>query len=547
MDFHRRIDNVLTMHSKVAEDPPRAQMIRSAIENREAVASKCGALAGWTPVESTGRSPKDTYIVRRKPSEEHVDWSAENNVPMEPDTFEMMKKDALAAIGAAGQIYMTNRVLGADPDYCLGIRTVSDRALTALFTDNMFRPVPPEAGGSVFRDLPFLVVALPYHKLDPEKYQGRLRIDPATGKTSTMAAAMDFDDRIGLIIGSAYLGTLKKLMFTVMNYLTPEHGILPLHCAANEGPKGGVNLLLGLSGTGKTTLSADPRRVLLGDDEHAWSDSGIANFEGGCYAKLINLRQEKEPEIFYAINHNAAPEDHGAIVENAMIYPDGTFDFGDTRLTPNSRGSYPLRFLWHFKPSAVGGHPDVILFLTADANGVLPPIAKLDVDQAMFWFMMGYTSKVEGTERGIVNPVSNFSRLFGAPFIPRRSSVYIKMLGEKVQRHRTRTYLVNTGWSGGPFGIGKRMDIDLTRLLVDAAEKGALEDVEFGLDPVFRLRIPKSCPGLSNAALLNPRDTWTDKAEYDARAGKLAAEFRNWFEKKCDKSGVPASVLSQCP
>jgi len=336
-------------------------------------------------------------------------------------------------------------------------------------------------------------------------------------------------------------------MFTVMNYLLPKAGILPLHASANEGRAGDIALFLGLSGTGKTTLSADPDRFLLGDDEHGWDQHGIANFEFGCYAKLINLNPAKEPQIHHALMHEAPYLEHGAIVENAMMYPDGTFDFNDSRLIENSRGSYPLSFLPSIKKSSRGKHPRIIVFLTADANGVLPPVAKLDHNQAMLWFLMGYTSKLAGTETGIVEPKSTFSRFFGQPFMPRNPDVYARMLGEKLDRHGTRVFLVNTGWSGGPYGTGRRMDITLTREIVEAALEGKLDSVECEEDSVFHLSVPKSCPGVTDPSVLNPRNTWSDKAAFDGRARKLAAEFCAQYDKAYAGKGIDAGVERQCP
>ncbi|MBM4432012.1 MAG: phosphoenolpyruvate carboxykinase (ATP), partial [Chloroflexi bacterium] len=391
----------------------------------------------------------------------------------------------------------------------------------------------------------FTLLCLPYDKLCRDRYEGRLRKLPS-GQTSNMAVAMDFDRRLGVVFGSAYCGSVKKLMFTVMNYVLPGVGILPLHCSANEGRDGDIALLLGLSGTGKTTLSADPRRTLLGDDEFGWADNGVANFENGCYAKLINLRSNKEPEIWNAVLHEAHYLEHGAIVENAMMYPNGRFDLDDARFTPNSRASYPLSFLSNVKEPPIGGHPKTILFLTADANGVIPPIARLTPDQTMLWFLMGYTSKLAGTETGIVDPVSTFSRFFGQPFMPRNPDVYASMLGERIRRHGTDVYLVNTGWSGGPFGVGKRMDIDLTRMLVHAALDGKLKDLEYDEDPLFHILVPRACPDV-DPGILNPRSTWEDRDGFDRRARKLANDFASYFDKAYANKGIDARVVAQCP
>jgi phosphoenolpyruvate carboxykinase (ATP) len=539
------LSQMLMRHPCVLDDPDREHMIQDSLDNREVIVSANGALATWTPLESTGRSPRDTYIVRHPESEGNIDWNSPNNIPMTPETFDMLFEDALKAFAAKPKLYNTNRVVSADTSYALPVQVVSNWASTALFTDNMFRSVPGDLERSIFARRGFTLLVAPYDKLDRKRYEGRLRVLPG-GQTSDMAVAMDFDRMLGVVFGSAYGGSVKKLIFTVMNYILPGAGILPLHCSANEGPGGDCALLLGLSGTGKTTLSADPRRALLGDDEHAWSDNGIANFENGCYAKLINLRQNKEPEIWNAVFHEDHYLEHGAIVENCMMYPWGVFDVDDERYTPNSRASYPLRFLSNVKPGSRSGHPKTILFLTADANSVLPPIAKLTPERAMLWFLMGYTSKLAGTETGIVDPVSTFSRFFGEPFMPRNPDVYARMLGERMERHGTNVYLVNTGWSGGPFGVGERMDINLTREIVDAALSGKLEDVAYVEDPTFHISIPRTCPGVPSNVLF-PRNTWADKGAYDARARKLASDFSAHFDRAYGDKNIDPAVVKECP
>lgn len=528
-------------------DPPRGDLIGDVIRRQEAFVSACGALAVWAPPESTGRSPKDTVTVRRPESEAGIDWDSPNNVAIEATTFDMLLIDALAALKTRDAVYVTRRVLGANPAWALPITTVTDRALTALFTDNMFRPAPPDLASSLFANRPFTILALPWERLDPSRYAGRLRVDPATGRTTRMAVALDFDRRIGIVLGSAYLGSIKKMAFTAMNYYLPAEGILPMHCSANEGEQGDTALMLGLSGTGKTTLSADPRRALLGDDEHGWGPDGIANFEFGCYAKLIHLDPEKEPAIHKAVFHKADPLKHGSIVENALMYPWGTFDLDDERLTPNSRASYLLSTLPKIKDTGAGGHPATILFLTADANGVLPPVSRLTRSQAMLWFLMGYTSKLAGTETGVTGPGSTFSRFFGEPFMPRLPSVYASMLGERLDRHGTDVYLVNTGWGGGPHGIGRRMDIRLTRSMVDAALSGALRDVGYDEDPRFHVMVPRACPGIPDASVLRPRSTWPDPAAYDTRADRLAAEFVAHFDRAYGNKNIAPEVAAQCP
>jgi phosphoenolpyruvate carboxykinase (ATP) len=542
------IQNLLSsFQGTLLDDPTRSDMIRLAVEQKECLVSPGGALATWTSTESTGRSPKDTVTVRRPESQVFLDWDSANNVPIEPETFDLLLHDALSVLASRPRLFVTRRVVGADPAWALPVMTVTDKALTALFTDNMFRPVPPGGVGPRFRDREFTLLALPLHKLDPDRYAGRLRVDPDTGQTSTMAVAMDYDRRIGIVFGSDYVGSVKKLMFTAMNYYLPREGILPLHCSANEGPDGDVALMLGLSGTGKTTLSADPIRTLIGDDEHGWSDSGIANFENGCYAKLLNLDPAKEPDIYNAVFHGEDWLQHGAIIENAMMYPSGRFDLHDERLTPNSRAAYPLSHLPRVKTPPVGGHPKVILFLAADANSVLPPIARLSRPQAMFWFLMGYTSKLAGTETGIVQPKTTFSRFFGGPFMPLLPSMYMEMFGKRMDRHDTDVYLVNTGWSAGPCGIGRRMDILFTRKLVDAAISGALRDVEYEEDSLFHLHVPRSCPGVPDPRLLNACASWADPTAYEARARMLAGEFADHFRKTFGNKGIDPVVAAQCP
>lgn len=548
MTLQQKLSKIICSRENVLENIPRREMIRIAVDRGEALVSGCGALATWTPTESTGRSPKDTVIVKRSSSEKNIDWSSPNNIPVDEEIFDLVFEDALEVLREVPEVFITDRLIGADPSYALPVRTISDMALIALFTDNMFRPLDETvAETTCFRDRPFTLVVLPYHKLDPEKYEGRLRIDPRLGHTSAMMIGMDLDRRIGIVYGSAYCGSVKKLIFTVMNYILPEKGILPLHCSANEGSDGSSALLLGLSGTGKTTLSADSSRALLGDDEHGWGDSGIANFENGCYAKLIDLSARNEPEIYNACFHFDNYLEHGSIIENTMMYPDGHFDLYDKRLTPNSRGSYPLRYLSNIKKASVAGHPSTILFLTADANGVIPPVSRLNRGQAMLWFLMGYTSKLAGTETGITEPVSTFSRFFGEPFMPRNPDVYASMLGERMDKYGSTVYLINTGWSGGPYGIGSRIDLPLTRKMVNAALSGKLRDVGYHEDPVFRIMVPDTCPGLPDDSILDPVNTWDDKEAYRIRAEKLASEFKEHFDKAYGGKGISEEIARECP
>ena len=546
MKYQARLAKLLAKRN-AKRNMARGDLIEASVKNKEAVVSACGALATWTRPESTGRSPLDTLIVRRPENEKTIDWTAANNIPVDPKTFDMMVTDALKTLEKSPKVYASDRVIGADPSYALPVLTVSNTALTQVFVDNMFRPVPKSIGRSIFADRPFTILVCPHDKFDPKRYEGRVRVDPRIGTTSTMAIAMDFERRVGVVYGSAYCGSVKKTLFTVMNYMLPAEGILPIHCSANEGKKGDIALLLGLSGTGKTTLSADPHRALLGDDEHGWNDKGVANFENGCYAKLIDLDPKKEPEIHHACFHKAPWKRHGAIIENAMMYPNGEFDLYDDRLTPNSRGSYPLKYLSNIKKSSRGGHPSTVLFLTADANGVLPPVSKLTREQAMFWFIMGYTSKLAGTETGVTEPKSAFSRFFGAPFMPRNPDDYASLLGRKMDEHGTEVYLINTGWSGGPYGVGKRMDITLTRAMVAAAIDGKLKNVQYRQDPIFKVMVPRSCPGVKDAKVLWPRNTWKDKKAYDARAKKLAKDFQDQWKKAYAGKGIDKAIADQCP
>ena len=534
--------------SSVRNNISREDMIKASVHRREVLVLKCGALATWTRPESTGRSPKDTVIVKRESSRGTIDWTSPNNLPVDEETFDMVWSDILQVFDKADELFVTDRLIGADPRYALPVRVVADKALTALFTDNMFRPWTEEAARlSIFKNRGFTLLASPDNKLDHTKYSGRLRENPDLKHTSNMMVGIDMDRNLGIVFGSAYCGSIKKLMFTVMNYLLPGEGILPIHCSANQGSNGDCALLLGLSGTGKTTLSADPTRALLGDDEHGWSNHGVANFENGCYAKLIDLSKKKEPEIYSACFHKDDYLNHGSIVENVLAYPNGDFDLFDDAFTPNSRGSYPLRYLTNIKESSISGHPSTILFLTADANSVIPPVSKLTKEQAMLWFLMGYTSKLAGTETGIKEPVSTFSRFFGQPFMPRVPEAYADLLGEKLDLHGTQVYLINTGWTGGPYGTGKRMDLPLTREMVNACLTGEIERSEMVIDPYFKVMVPTSCPGIEDSSILDPGNTWENRADYEARAKKLAGEFAAHFKKAYGSQNISAEIASQCP
>lgn len=538
------LDQLLSSHPHVLQNLDRASLIRDSLERREAITTQSGALATWNAAGETGRIPKDTYIVADEQVKPHVDWTSPTCIPMEPSTFDRLLDDALTVLSGKDRLYVLERSIGADSSFALRTTVVTDRALTTLFADNMFRPIPADIDRSVFGDQPFTIIAVPGDKIDTSKYEGLLRSDK--GKTVDMVIVMDYTRRIGLVYGTLYCGAVKKLAFTMLNYLLPEHGILPLHCSANEDMHGDVALFLGLSGTGKTTLSNHPARSLIGDDEHGWSDDGVANLENGCYAKLIHLRREKEPAIYDAVFMNRPASQNGVIIENTMVYPDGRVDVDDERLSENSRASYLLSDLSCAKPSARGGHPSTIIFLTADAYGVLPPIAKLSTPQALLWFLMGYTSKLAGTETGVTKPTSTFSRFFGGPFMPRTPQDYLTLMAEKIEKHHAHVYLINTGWTGGPYGTGKRMDIDVTRRLVDAALSGELRDVACDEDPHFRIHVPRSCTGV-DATLLQPRSTWADPAAYDQAADALAKEFAAAFDKAFGTAGIDPVVAAVCP
>ncbi|MCT4613453.1 MAG: phosphoenolpyruvate carboxykinase (ATP) [Marinifilaceae bacterium] len=539
------VNTIIEKHNNAIINPKRELLIEKSIDNKEAVCTKNGSLATWTPAHSTGRSPKDTYIVKNEESQHNIDWSSPNNIAMNSQTFADIFEDALATIETKKELYITDRVIGADARYALPVRTITDKALSQVFIDNMFRAIPEDIAKSVFADRGFTLIALPHDYLNTEKYEGRVRQLP-NGKTSDICVTVDFDRRIGIVYGSAYMGAMKKLMFTVMNYYLPSEGVLPLHCSANEGKDGDSALLLGLSGTGKTTLSADPERALLGDDEHGWSEDGIFNFENGCYAKMIDMEEKNEPEIYDAVMHNDNYLNHGAIIENAMIYPNGELDFFDTRYTQNSRASYPLKFLKNIKKCSTSKNPNTILFLTADAYGVLPPVSKLNKEQAMLWFLMGYTSKLAGTETGVTEPQATFSRFFGQPFMPCNPNVYAEMLGEKMDKHNTEVYLINTGWSGGSYGTGSRIKLRYTRAMVEAAMKNKFSAVKFVEDKRFHVNIPTECENVPNE-ILNPINTWEDKEAYNKTADMLAEKFSKAFDNAYSSHDINIDIIKECP
>jgi phosphoenolpyruvate carboxykinase (ATP) len=496
---------------RVHDNLREAALVQAAVARGEGELGLGGALLVATG-RHTGRSPKDKFVVRDPGVEPHVWW--ENNAPLAPEAFERLHAD-MRAHARGRELFTQDLYAGADPAHRLNVRVVTELAWHALFVRHLLRrPAPDELAGFVPG---FTILNLPSFKADPYRH----------GVRSETVIAISFAKRLVLIGGTAYAGENKKAVFTVLNYLLPEKGVMPMHCSANHAPgdPADVAVFFGLSGTGKTTLSADPARVLIGDDEHGWSDDGAFNFEGGCYAKTINLSPEAEPEIY------ATTSRFGTIVEN-MVYDPVTkvLDFADDSLTANTRCAYPLEAVSNASPTARGGQPRHVVMLTCDAFGVLPPIARLTPAQAMYHFLSGFTSKVAGTENGVTEPTPTFSTCFGAPFMPRRPEVYGAMLRERIARSGASCWLVNTGWTGGAYGTGRRMPIAATRALLAAALGGGLDGGAFRRDPNFGFEIPVAAPGVE-PALLNPRTTWADPAAYDAQAARLVAMFVDNFAR----------------
>jgi phosphoenolpyruvate carboxykinase (ATP) len=489
-----------------------AVLVEHAVRRGEGELVEGGAFNAIT-APHTGRSPNDRFVVREPSSEAHVGWG-KVNVPIEEERYDVLRAEVVEYLGDM-DLYVRDMWAGADESYRLAVRVITPSAWHNMFAYNMFRR--PDVEDLDGFDPGFTVIHAPDFEADPERHGTR---------TSTFIL-VHIGRREVLIGGTRYAGEIKKSIFGVLNFLLPEQGVFPMHCSANVGPDGDTALFFGLSGTGKTTLSADPDRGLIGDDEHGWSDRGIFNFEGGCYAKVIRLSPEGEPEIF------ATTRMFGTILENVVVDDDRNPDFDSSAITENTRASYPIDYIPNFVEQATGGHPRNIVFLTADANGVLPPIARLTTEQAMYHFLSGYTAKVAGTERGVTEPQVTFSACFGAPFMIRPASVYAEMLGERIGRHGSRVWLVNTGWTGGPYGEGSRMKLAHTRAMVSAALAGELDDVETTPDPVFGVNVPRSVPGVPDG-VLTPRGTWGDPAAYDAQARKLAGQFRKNFEQFAD-------------
>lgn len=487
-----------------------AQLIEKAIERHEGMLASGGAFVVRTG-QFTGRSPKDKYIVREPGTESTVDWGSVNQ-PMSEAQFDGLL-DRMLSFWEGQDAFVQDCFAGADAALTLPIRVIAQRAWHCLFARQLFvRPDPKKTAEHVPE---FTLFFAPDFYADPAR----------DGTRSQTAIVINFAKKIILIAGTEYAGEMKKSIFTILNYLLTFQNVMPMHCSANVGEDGRVALFFGLSGTGKTTLSADPNRKLIGDDEHGWSDRGVFNFEGGCYAKCIHLSKEKEPQIWNAIRF-------GTVLENVKMDPElRLLDFDSDELTENTRAAYRVNFIDNAVIPGVGGHPSHVLFLTADAFGVLPPISRLTLEQAMYHFLSGYTAKLAGTERDLgKEPSATFSACFGQPFLPRHPQIYARMLGEKLQKHNVHCYLVNTGWVGGAPGVGERMSLKYTRAMVNAAIAAQLDNVATERHSVFRVQVPKSVPGVPSE-LLDARGQWKDKAAYDRAAEDLSARFRKNFEK----------------
>lgn len=501
-----------------------SELTEQTLARKEGTLNDTGALIINTG-KFTGRSPKDKFTVKDEITTDTVHWN-NFNIPIEEKYFFQLKEKMIAYLGDK-EIWVRDCFACADENYRLRLRVINENSWSNLFCYNMFiRPTEQQLEN--FQPH-WHIIQAPGFKANPAE----------DGTASENFAILSFKHKTILIGGTGYTGEMKKGIFTMLNYVLPQKAnVLSMHCSANMGDNGDTAIFFGLSGTGKTTLSADPNRKLIGDDEHGWTNDTVFNFEGGCYAKTIDLSEEKEPEIFRAIRP-------GALVENIGFFP-GTnkIDFADKTITENTRVSYPLTFISNALEPSIGKTPKNIFFLTADAYGILPPISKLTPGQAMYQFISGYTAKVAGTEAGVTEPKSTFSACFGAPFLPLHPGKYAAMLGQKMREHNVNVWMINTGWSGGPYGVGQRMKLSYTRAMISAALEGKLDNVEYKAHPVFGMMMPVSCPDVPNE-VLNPRDTWSNAAEYDEKAKKLATEFVENFKKY--ESGVDAEILAAAP
>jgi phosphoenolpyruvate carboxykinase (ATP) len=511
----------LLKNNKVHRNLHSGVLVEHAVRRGEGLLADNGALVAYTG-KYTGRSPKDKFTVKDPVTAELVNWG-DVNQPFDPEKFDALYDRVVASLQGK-ELFVQDLYAGADSKYRLPVRVINEYAWHNLFVRALF--VRPTAEELKTHRAEFTIVSAPEFQGDPQR----------DGTRSEAFVIVNFTRKIILIGGTKYAGEMKKSIFGIMNFLLPQNNVFPMHCSANVGKNGVTALFFGLSGTGKTTLSADPERLLIGDDEHGWSATGIFNFEGGCYAKCIKLSKENEPQIWNAIRF-------GSVLENVTLDKETHVpDYNDDSRTENTRCAYPVEYIDGAVIPGIGGHPKNVIFLTADAFGVLPPISKLSTDQAMYHFLSGYTAKVAGTEAGVKEPQPNFSTCFGSPFLPLRPKVYAEMLGRRMQEHGSQCWLVNTGWFGGPYGTGSRMKLPYTRAMVNAAIEGALDKVEFETDPAFGLTVPKSVPGVP-AEFLRARDAWKDKAAYDKSAADLSARFAKNFEK----FDVPANVKAAGP
>lgn len=514
------LGNVGTAHWNLSP----AELVQEAILRKEGQLVDSGALAGDTG-EFTGRSPKDRFVVKDAKTE-NVVWWGDVNIPFDSAKFDALYNKVCAHLGGK-EVFVRDSYACADPKYRLNIRVVTESAYQNIFANNLFLRPTREELSTIAPD--WHIIAAPSFKADPA----------TDGTRQHNFAILNFTRKVILIGGTGYTGELKKGIFGVLNFVLPhEHNVLSMHCSANIGEQKDTALFFGLSGTGKTTLSADPNRGLIGDDEHGWADTSVFNFEGGCYAKCVDLTAEKEPQIWSAIKF-------GALLENVRCF-DGTksVDFTNISVTENTRVAYPIHHISNAVEPSVAGTPKNIFFLTADAFGVLPPISKLTTGQAMYHFISGYTAKVAGTEAGVTEPQTTFSACFGRVFLPLHPTKYAEMLGEKMKNSQVNVWLINTGWTGGPYGVGSRMKLSYTRAMITAALEGKLDNVAFEAHPIFGLAMPASCPNVP-AEVLNPRNTWANKDAYDQKANELAAAFNKNFEQYA--SFANAEILAAAP
>ncbi|MBX7456680.1 phosphoenolpyruvate carboxykinase [Qipengyuania sp. 1NDH17] len=498
------IETAATIHPNLTSE----ELTAAALERGEGRRAKDGPLVVETG-KHTGRSAKDKFIVRNAETEDTVWW--DNNASMTPEHFAALKEDFMAAVADKSDLFVADLFGGSQPEYRVKVRVINELAWHNQFIRTLLvRPTAAELEGFTPE---YTIIDLPTFQADPERH----------GTRSETVIAVNLEEKLILIGGTKYAGEMKKSVFGILNYLLPPKGVMPMHCSANIGPDGKSAVFFGLSGTGKTTLSADASRTLIGDDEHGWSDTAVFNFEGGCYAKMIRLDPESEPEIY------ATTKMEGTVLENVVMDENGEIDLDDNSLAENTRGAYPLSSIPNTSADNLGPPPSNVIMLTADAFGVLPPIARLTPDQAMYHFLSGYTAKVAGTEIGVTEPTATFSTCFGAPFMPRHPSVYGNLLKKRIAEGGAQCWLVNTGWTGGKYGVGNRMPIKATRALLNAALDGSLNDAEFRKDPNFGFEVPVSVPGV-DSTILDPRATWADKDEYDRTAHKLVQLFVDNFE-----------------